>query len=473
MTWAAANVDEIAARWRMARRLYPIYSQIDRTFEMGTPPSRELESPIDRLEPEVLEHVNQWFRSFDEKIRPHHVRHILQTAHLANPENLRDLLNWQLAHPSKSLAMRDKVDYLVVQYFAQCAPAELQMKAPSFDQVADVLCEVLGDVAPKPPPFSAELEKIIEELNSCSTLAQVFDRQIIQRERALKERSGGSFFLMPGLVAFARCNYLLRHAFFRLLKEDLAEIRNGLDDLQQAGRSIVDASSAGLSRKESLESLRNICDDWKKEFLAEYSPTNFRQILQISLAIKSALTKLGEGPVREETESEKPAPYEKTQKMAVPFREEPFAAPPPLPKKAATPAVAAAPVSLKVEDHIDEIAQYLITVTMAGPEVMNIVMGHVTLALASWEVDAFVHLQDKVALAIQRVVAARLMLQKASQSGRTGQEMAPFLAIAHGEAALIQERIAEAKDEKDVDGAGRMAASDKRLLAQIEATEGR
>src|SRR5438270_2481103 len=110
---------------------------------------------------------------------------------------------------------------------------------------------------------------------------------------------------------------------------------------------------------------------------------------------------------------------------------------------------------------------------MAGPEVMNVDMGPVTLALASWEVDAFVHLQDKVALAIQRVVAARLMLQKAGESGRTLEELASVLAVAHVEAALIQERIAEAKDEKDVDGAGRMAASDKRLLSQIEQTERR
>src|SRR4051794_1293893 len=110
MTWAAASVNEIAARWRMARRLYPIYSQIDRAFELGTAPCRELESPIDRLEPEIIEGVNHWFHAFDEKIRPHHVRHILQTAHLANEENLRDLLNWQLANPSKNLAVRDKID---------------------------------------------------------------------------------------------------------------------------------------------------------------------------------------------------------------------------------------------------------------------------------------------------------------------------------------------------------------------------
>src|SRR5947209_9544161 len=299
MTWAAANVNEVAARWRMARRLYPIYSQIDRNFEMGTSPCRELESPIDRLEPEVLDRVNHWFLAFDEKIQPRHLRQILQTSHLANAESLRDLLNWQLASPAKNIMVRDKVDYLVVQYFAQCAPGALQLKAPNFEQVADVLSEILGDVAPKPPVFNVELQAIMDELNSCSSLGEVFDRKIIERERGLKEKSGGSFFLMPALVAFARCNYLLRHAFFRLLKEDLTQIRKGLEELEQNGKSGVDASSAGLATREPLESLRSICDAWKKQFLADYSPANFRQILEISKAIKSAVKDTSKAPLEE------------------------------------------------------------------------------------------------------------------------------------------------------------------------------
>ena len=104
---------------------------------------------------------------------------------------------------------------------------------------------------------------------------------------------------------------------------------------------------------------------------------------------------------------------------------------------------------------------------------MHVMIGKINLALASWEVDAFVHLQDKVALAIQRAVGARLMLQKAAEfKKQTGVALSRILAIAHAEAAVIQERIAESKDENDIDGAGRMAASAKRLLSQIEEAEG-
>jgi len=468
MTWAAANVNEIAARWRMARRLYPIYSQVDRSFEMGNPPCRELESPIDRLEPEVLDRVNHWFLAFDEKMHPRHLRQILQTSHLANAESLRDLLNWQLAHPTKSITVRDKVDYLVVQYFAQCAPGELQLKAPSFEQVADVLSEILGDVAPKPPGFSVELQAIMDELNSCSSLAEIFDRKIIERERALKEKSGGSFFLMPALVAFARCNYLLRHMFFRLLKEDLTEIRKGLEELEQKGRNAVDASSAGLATREPLESLRSICDAWKKQFLADYSPANFRQILEISKAIKSALKETGRVPV-EEMKPERQATKETLKEVPPAQVSQPPVPAASVPRRTTTSLSITPAISLKLEDHIDQIAEYLITVSMAGPEVMHVMIGKINLALASWEVDAFVHLQDEVALAIQRAVGARLMLQKAAEFKRqTGVALSRILAIAHAEAAVIQERIAEAKDENDIDGAGRMAASAKRLLSQIE-----
>jgi hypothetical protein len=71
MTKAALTTTEAAAQWRIARRLYPIYSQINRIFDMAAGPSRELESPIDRSEPEVLESVNNWLVGFEEKVQPH------------------------------------------------------------------------------------------------------------------------------------------------------------------------------------------------------------------------------------------------------------------------------------------------------------------------------------------------------------------------------------------------------------------
>ncbi len=60
MAPATLNVTEIAAQWRTARRIYPTYSALTRSFEFGVGQCRELESPINRSEPEVMARVNNW-----------------------------------------------------------------------------------------------------------------------------------------------------------------------------------------------------------------------------------------------------------------------------------------------------------------------------------------------------------------------------------------------------------------------------
>jgi len=50
-------------------------------------------------------------------------------------------------------------------------------------------------------------------------------------------------------------------------------------------------------------------------------------------------------------------------------------------------------------------------------------------------------------------------------------DKAGALGIAHTEAAQIQERVAEAKDAKNIDAAVNLAATAKRLLALIEEAE--
>ena len=150
-----------------------------------------------------MERVDKWFSEFDDKIQPHQLRQVLQTTHVATPENLRDLLNRQLSHTVKPLAVRDKADYLIVQYYAHCAPAGSQLKAPTFSQVGDVLSEVLGEISPKPPAFADDLDAITSEVELCSGLAELLRRGIIERGRDLKDKSGAAFFAVPALIAFA------------------------------------------------------------------------------------------------------------------------------------------------------------------------------------------------------------------------------------------------------------------------------
>ena len=80
MTTAVIDFADVAKQWRNARRIYPIYSLLVRKFKVAAGPCRELESPIDRAEPEALQRVDKWFASVDSTIEAQHLRQMLQTA---------------------------------------------------------------------------------------------------------------------------------------------------------------------------------------------------------------------------------------------------------------------------------------------------------------------------------------------------------------------------------------------------------
>src|SRR3954471_4577512 len=93
---ASVNLGDVAAAWRSARRIYPIYLAVNQQCELGLQPCRELESPIDRSDAESLQRIEKWLSEMDTKIEVHQLRQILQTSHLAGEESLRALIQRQL-----------------------------------------------------------------------------------------------------------------------------------------------------------------------------------------------------------------------------------------------------------------------------------------------------------------------------------------------------------------------------------------
>ena len=69
--------------------------------------------------------------------------------------------------------------------------------------------------------------------------------------------------------------------------------------------------------------------------------------------------------------------------------------------------------------------------------------------------------------------AARLILQEAFDDFQDGytNDLPVALAIAHGEAGRMQEKVAEARDGRNVDCVVAMTATAQRLLALIQETE--
>src|SRR5437660_12560610 len=92
MTSTALHLSEVAAFWRSARRLYTLYSEIDRVFELGLPLCQDLEYPVDRQETEVIARVRQWFDQMDGQIQVWQLRQLLQSTDLQTEENLRELV---------------------------------------------------------------------------------------------------------------------------------------------------------------------------------------------------------------------------------------------------------------------------------------------------------------------------------------------------------------------------------------------
>src|SRR5207248_6573100 len=144
-----------------------------------------------------------------------------------------DLLIHQLSRPARSAGVRDKVDFLCVQYYVHSAHHLHRENAHNFTEVAELLRPIVGDQwkSLEPPPISEDLENLLRESNQCVGLDEVIKRKIIDRGRELKVKAGDAYFSAPYLVLFARFNHLLRDAFFRAIQADLQSIRLGLHDV--------------------------------------------------------------------------------------------------------------------------------------------------------------------------------------------------------------------------------------------------
>src|SRR5512140_64776 len=185
MSTTTVSLTEIAAQWRAARRIYPIYAVLVRQSEAGLEPCRDLESPIDRNDPEILARIARWFDDVDESCKPEHLRHALQTGEIAKEENLRGVLRRFLDKQKKTAADRDKIDFLLVQYFAHCAPHSMHNRELDLDDVSQVLEPVLGETVPHQPRWLDVLDDELKVLSECHSLAELLDKKVLHNVRRL------------------------------------------------------------------------------------------------------------------------------------------------------------------------------------------------------------------------------------------------------------------------------------------------
>jgi hypothetical protein len=282
-----------AALWSSVRYLHPIYAELAREFVIDVPACADLEAGVETPAEESIEQAQLWLSVMDEKIQVHQLRQFLQTSSLVDTEGLVQLLQHFLAKTAKTDSVRDKIDFLMVQYFSQAAPTELDDNAADLAYVAQGLEPILGNVELKAPVWLNALDRTLDSARRCRSLDELLHGGVLDQGRKAKAQAGDLFYLPIALVAFTRFGYLMRRVFFRLMLADLNNILDGLSELEEREVETIDCRRAQFSAQEPIIRLRMICQSWKVMFQAEYSSGQpLRMLVDLRASVDAAL-KLG------------------------------------------------------------------------------------------------------------------------------------------------------------------------------------
>jgi hypothetical protein len=471
------------AQWKEARSVFPIYLALAKQLEFEIPFTQAKRNLPEKPDLETFSQVHEWLDSMDQRVQVHQLRHLLQMTTLnASETGLRALIQRHLRKSKKTNVDRDKIDFLLVQYFALCAPAKIYHKQIEPTDVAQVMQPVLGDVDPDPLEWCAPLEKMIESLRSFRSLREILKTNFIEQGRKVKETAGGMFYDPAALVAFIRFNFLLRRTLIELMHADLIAIRAGISQLQAAGARIIDCHHLGLSATEPLSKISATADEWKQPFQKEYTERSVSQAFDkllglrtdVELALEKALGK---------AEDAAPAQIAKQSAKPLPASKKPVPPPPAAVASGKSKERAAAPagpapdsaVVLDFENCMEQIWEQLIaTPPSRGRSMTTVKIGGARILMSSWEVTAFVSEDGPSAEDLRRAVVARVLVTAAMESAKeTGNatSLDRAMSMARVEVTRLQERVDVAKQAKDTEAAVNLGISTKRLLSALDEAE--
>jgi hypothetical protein len=453
------------AQWDETRSVFPIYLALAKQIEAEIPFAQDKRILPEKPSLELFSQVRVWLDELDQKVMAHQLRHLLQMTTLnANESGLRALIQRHLRKPAKTTFDRNKIDFLLVQYFALCAPAKIYHKQIIPADVAQVMKPVLGEADTAPLTWCEPLEKMIEALRGFRSLREILKTDFIEQGRKVKESAGGKFYDAAALVSFIRFNFLLRRTLIELMHADLIAIRAGLTQLENANARSIDCHHYGLSSAEPLAKIREAADEWKQPFQREYTERSvseaFEKLLGLRTDVERALEKVtgkatekisvlgGAGGLRSAA-SEKAAPEAASK--------------------------AGPPAALDFESCMEQIWEQLIAAPPTrGRSMTTIRVGSARILMSSWEVTAFVSEDGPAAEDLRRAVVARALITAAIESAKeTGNatSLEKALPVARVEVSRLQERVDVAKQAKDTEAAVNLGISTKRLLSALDEAE--
>ncbi|MBS1867041.1 MAG: hypothetical protein JSS69_14090 [Acidobacteria bacterium] len=472
------------SHWDELRAVFPIYLAIAKQLEIEIPFGQDKRSLPEKAEPALANKVIAWLDSLDQQVQVYQLRHLLQMTTLnASESGLRALILRHLRKKAKSTIDRDKIDFLLVQYFALCAPPKIYHKQIELQDAAQVMKGVLGEVDTTPLEWCEPLEKMIESLKAFRSLRDLLKTNFIEQGRKVKESAGGMFYDPSALLAFIRFNFLLRRTLIELMHADLIAIRAGLGQLETAGVRIIDCHHLGLSASEPLDKIRTLADEWKQPFQQSYTEKTVSQAFDkllglrtdVERALERASSKNGDsaglnrsGAASRNAASAKPAdpPASRITSSASASNEQKHGA------KAASTEV---PAVLDFESCMESIWEQLIAAPPTrGRSMTTIRLGAARILMSSWEVSAFVSEDGFAAEDLRRAVVARALVTTAvEQAKETGNatSLERSLMIARVEVSRLQERVDAAKQAKDTEAAVNLGISTKRLLSALDEAE--
>jgi hypothetical protein len=409
----------------------------------------------------------------DLRVMVHQLRQLLQTTTLnASESGLRALILRHLRKPTKSIVDRDKIDFLLVQYFALSAPAKIYHKQIDLADTAQVMQPVLGEIDSTPLAWCEPLEKMIESLRTFRSVREILKTNFIEQGRRVKESAGGMFYDPCALIAFIRFNFLLRRTLIELMHADLIAIRAALAQLEIAGIRFLNCERAGLSANESMSRVKQLAEDWKQPFQKEYTERTvsqaFDKLLGLRSDVEQGLEKLASRQTLSQALNVSPASQAPAIRSLPPGKT-------PATDVAKSVSRTEIPVNLDFETCMERIWEQLIAAPPSpGRSMTTIRLGAARVLLSSWEVCAFVSEDGPSAEDLRRAVVARALVSAATESTReTGNatSLDRALAVARVEVTRLLERVDVAKRTKDTEGAVNMGISAKRLNSAIDEAE--
>jgi hypothetical protein len=467
------------AQWEETRSVFPIYLAIAKHLQIEIPFPQNKRVLEEKPNDEFSKKVQAWLDAMDTQVQVHQLRQLLQTTTLnASESGLRALIMRHLRKPSKTNIDRDKIDFLLVQYFALCAPAKIYHKQIELTDVAQVMKPVLGDVDCTPLSWCEPLEKMIITLRAFKSLRDILKTNFIEQGRRVKEGAGGMFYDPSAMIAFVRFNFLLRRTLIELMHADLIYIRSGINHLESAGAKTVACQAFGLSSTEPINKIRQIADEWKQPFQKEYNERTVNQAFEKLLSLRADIERtiervlgkpMAAAVVAQVPESKSPAAGSAPSPIAAVLQNEK-----PSSAKAKTPTASAEP-ALDFETCMEQVWEQLISAPPSrGRSMTTVRVGAARLLMSSWEVAAFVSEDGPAAEDLRRAVVARALVTAAMEQAKEQGVATPLdrvLPIARMEVSRLQERVEVAKQAKDTEAAVNLGISTKRLLSALDEAE--